>query len=202
MKQYPSIQVDGFDTSRPYYVFDKIDGSNIRAEWDRKKGFHKFGSRKVLLSESSAVALAKELILAQSSKLEKCLNDLRIQQCTLFFEFFGDNSFAGVHEEGNEDNKRVYLLDVDVFKQGMLDPKEFLKTFSGRVLTPTLIHHGFVNQIFLRDVEERKISGMTYEGIVGKAFGGRQKPLLMFKHKSSDWKAHVKNLYGEKCDAL
>lgn len=201
MKHYPSISTGNIDFSRSYYVFDKIDGSNIRAEWSAKKGFHKFGSRKVLLSESSAVALAKNLILAQSDELTKGLKELRIQECILFFEFFGDQSFAGIHSPEN-DNKRVYLLDVDVYKQGMLDPKDFLKIFASKVLTPDLLCHGFVNRLFLQQVEMRTLPGMTYEGIVGKSFGGRQKPLVMFKHKSEEWKKDVSSRYGEKCDAL
>ena len=46
MKQYPSIpglkELEKLK-GRKIYVFDKIDGSNIRAEWNPKKGFYKFG---------------------------------------------------------------------------------------------------------------------------------------------------------------
>ena len=47
MKQYPSISHD--IRSVQAYAFDKLDGSNIRAEWHPKKGFWKFGSRTRLL---------------------------------------------------------------------------------------------------------------------------------------------------------
>jgi hypothetical protein len=43
MKTYPSISRD--IVGQPIYAFDKLDGSNIRAEWSKKNGFHKFGSR-------------------------------------------------------------------------------------------------------------------------------------------------------------
>jgi hypothetical protein len=56
MKDYPSIPAAGFLLARstgwpgrPFVAFDKLDGSNIRAEWDRKKGWGLFGSRKRLL---------------------------------------------------------------------------------------------------------------------------------------------------------
>lgn len=53
MKQYPSI--DGHIVHLPVIAFDKLDGSNIRCEWNRKKGLHKFGSRKVLLGADHTV---------------------------------------------------------------------------------------------------------------------------------------------------
>jgi len=44
MKSYPSIP--GKHTNGiPLTVFDKLDGSNIRAEWSKKRGFYKFGTR-------------------------------------------------------------------------------------------------------------------------------------------------------------
>ena len=49
MKSYPSITTK-IDFSKEYYLFDKLDGSNIRAEWSKKQGFYKFGSRTQLLT--------------------------------------------------------------------------------------------------------------------------------------------------------
>jgi hypothetical protein len=47
MKEYPSIlsaadllaRSDDY-LGRPFVAFDKLDGSNIRAEWDRQKGWN------------------------------------------------------------------------------------------------------------------------------------------------------------------
>lgn len=49
MKAYPSISTQ-VDFSLPYWIFDKIDGSNLRAEFSSKRGFYKFGSRTQLLT--------------------------------------------------------------------------------------------------------------------------------------------------------
>lgn len=56
MKEYPSIPAAADLLARPdaylgqpFVAFDKLDGSNIRAEWDRKKGWLRFGSRRRLL---------------------------------------------------------------------------------------------------------------------------------------------------------
>lgn len=47
MKQYPSI--DHVIRSGKFYLFDKHDGSNIRAERSKKQSFYKFGIRTRLL---------------------------------------------------------------------------------------------------------------------------------------------------------
>ena len=43
MQQYPSIG-KGIIQDVDYYIFDKLDGSNIRVEFSLKKGFDKFRS--------------------------------------------------------------------------------------------------------------------------------------------------------------
>ena len=53
MKRYPSIprSVRSFRA----YVFDKIDGSNLRFEWDEKKGWFRFGTRHKVIDASHPV---------------------------------------------------------------------------------------------------------------------------------------------------
>jgi hypothetical protein len=71
MKEYPSIPAAADLLARPddylgraFVAFDKLDGSNIRAEWDRKKGWHRFGSRRRLLDASNPLlGQAIQLIL-------------------------------------------------------------------------------------------------------------------------------------------
>src|SRR3954447_26970866 len=108
MKEYPSI-LSASDLlarsedclGRPFMAFDKLDGSNIRAEWDRKRGWHLFGSRRRLLDASQPfLGRAKELILdGYGDGLAKVLADDpalgRPQQATAYFEFLGPHSFAG-----------------------------------------------------------------------------------------------------------
>jgi hypothetical protein len=40
MKEYPSIDRE-IRFGEPIYAFDKLDGSNIRAEWNKKRKFWK-----------------------------------------------------------------------------------------------------------------------------------------------------------------
>ena len=57
MKSYPSIKQFRSDRHANLlgHTFAKIDGSNLRFEWDKKKGWFRFGSRRRLLDESHAV---------------------------------------------------------------------------------------------------------------------------------------------------
>ena len=64
MKPYPSISTK-IRPDVPVYVFDKLDGSQIRAEWTPKSGFGNFGSRKRALESShpwlgEAIALVRD----------------------------------------------------------------------------------------------------------------------------------------------
>ena len=51
MKRYPSIEKE-IIKGEYTYLFDKLDGSNIRAEWTKKNQFYKFGSRTELIDKS------------------------------------------------------------------------------------------------------------------------------------------------------
>src|SRR4051812_19272266 len=102
MKEYPSIPSAHDLLSRsedhlgqPFIAFDKLDGSNIRAEWDRKRGWHQLGTRRRLLDASQPfLGQAIQLILdGYGDGLAKALKDDpalgRPQQATAYFEFLG-----------------------------------------------------------------------------------------------------------------
>lgn len=127
MKKYPAIQRE-IHKNEHVYVFDKIDGSNIRAEWSSKKGFYKFGTRNRLLDSNELIlGKAVNLILHKySDNLELVFKEQRQRNAVCFFEFFGINSFAGFHSIN--DNHDVVLFDVS-FKRGLLHPKDFIKMF-------------------------------------------------------------------------
>lgn len=70
MKHYPTIPktvIHDVDV----HVFDKLDGSNIRAEWNPKKGFYKFGSRKQLIDEDTFLGKSIDLIKAHEPSIHE-----------------------------------------------------------------------------------------------------------------------------------
>jgi hypothetical protein len=112
-----------------------------------------------------------------------------------FFEFHGEHSFAGNHED---EPHTVSLIDVSVHRRGILEPKVFLKLFGDLPAGHAdLLHHGNFTQDLKRSIEESTLEGMTAEGIVGK--GPCKSPGLpmMFKWKSHAWLNRLRDYCGE-----
>lgn len=204
MKQYPSISRSTGQNFREFeaYVFDKLDGSNLRAEWSRKKGWNKFGTRNRLFDQSDPdFGEAIELFMKTlASDIDLVTKDQRWDQVTIFMEFWGFQSFAGQHVKG--DPKFLTLFDVNPYKKGLLGPKEFLNLF-GRMSCRGGVPHRIPNYLgrmnwtrgFVERVRNDEVGAITFEGVVGKAGEGHD--LIMAKAKTQAWIDKVKAQYGE-----
>lgn len=195
MKHYPSISREPRYGS-PSYGFEKLDGSNIRAEWSKKRGFYKFGARKTMIGPDSLYGESIDLIGAQDRALAEIFTDERWERCVCFFEFHGANSFAGVHE--NEPH-RTTLIDIDVYKHGQLDPREFVRLFSSAngIDVAKLVWSDGFNKDMERQVREGTLPGQSFEGVVGKVPSGKRwTPPYLFKVKNAAWIEKVKSRYG------
>lgn len=183
MKSYPSISTV-IQMGLPIYAFNKIDGSGIRAEYHKKKGFYKFGSRKRLLSDEQPILFkAKDLILEQQDVVAKICEKNKWESIILFYEFAGPNSSFGNHIE--TDDHKVWLIDANPYKRGILSPREFLDSFSDINHAP-LLYHGNCNNALLDSVRNGTLEGMGSEGVVCKT-KGKGNTILMFKIKREDW---------------
>lgn len=195
MKEYPSIsRVTQF--GKPVYVFDKLDGSNLRAEWDRKKGWWKFGKRHGLVDHTLPILLKGEPLFMEkySEDLSRILHNMRVPKATAFFEFWGPNSFAGTHDE--DDDHTVTLIDFSVHKKGFLHPRDFLKILDG-VDHASLLYHGNFTKPLRNEIMEGLLPGITSEGVVCKgSFVSPGRP-LMFKVKTKEWLDNLRNFCGD-----
>jgi len=204
MKQYPSI--DGPPRfGAPCYVYPKYDGSNIRAEWTRKKGFDKFGSRKVLLgADNGQLGGAIALIQARADEFAAAFRSkpfAKIEKATCFFEYWGDLSFAGLHDPADK-TMRASLIDVDVYKKGQMDPRDF-NDFALMIEGASPVLESRFNQPMADLVRRGEFTGQTFEGVVCKLPPERPwQPPYMFKLKSEAWVARVKARYGDKAEEL
>jgi hypothetical protein len=203
VKQYPEIARGfrsdgrGYRPDVPIYAFDKLDGSNVRAEASRKTGFYKFGRRHGLLDDSNPL-LKREvepLIRAKyEDDLMKIVTAQRWERAIFYFEFWGPNSFAGNHAD---EPHTVTLFDVDVFKRGLLEPREFLRLFE-HLDTPPVLYTGKCNQPFVESVVNSTLEGMSLEGVVCKGANDKKtKQPVMFKVKSRAWLDKLKAFCGD-----
>ena len=184
MKPYPSIPTK-IRADVPIYAFDKLDGSQIRAEWTPKAGFASFGSRKRALESShpwlgEAIALVRDKYEAE---VHRVLAARKVRSAVLFLEFLGPGSFAGRHAYEPPD---VVLLDVATFGRGLVPPDEFLEMF-GHLDTAKLLYRGQVDREFVAAVRSGRLPGLTCEGVVCKSMVLERRVPVMFKVKSQAW---------------
>lgn len=201
MKSYPSIPTvwpsistsrkkkDQFRFNASWIGFDKLDGSIIRAEWSKKKGFYKFGRKHGLLDHSNPVLLeASSLVERNYGFLSDTFGKKGWPRVVAFFEFLGKNSFAGSHED---EEHSVHLIDLAIYRKGLLDPEELAAmNVPG---ASQVVHRGIVSFPLLMEIHHGELEGVTLEGVVFKRTNekGRRE---MFKTKSHTWytKLHKK----------
>ena len=221
MKEYGSIPRffdDGTLKGEQVVAFNKLDGQNFRVKYTpkgaTKKQFTMFGSRHQYVDENTegfgdAVRYFKEHyesvlrdIIVNNSGKKGVFNG--VEEITLFFEWYGDNSFAGFHQEG--DTMHLALIDVFLKKKGYIEPNTFIELFceNDKVETPDVIYIGkldmdFVNSIVNNDWTQE---GCQYpnikEGVVIKRstlMKGQRLP--MCKVKTIWWLGQLHNRFPE-----
>jgi hypothetical protein len=193
MKTYWEIPGPSKAPQEPCIAFYKYDGSNIRAEWSRKNGWHKFGSRYVLIDEQhSDYAEAIPLFMAEyAESLNEILRTNKafrgVERATAFCEYYGENSFAGWHDP--HDPKQLILFDIQIHKKGFVLPRDFVNHF-GHLRTAEVIYEGNFSKEFVEDVKAGKYP--LKEGVVAKGvnLGKKSSPqhgLWMAKVKTKWW---------------
>ncbi len=203
MKHYPSIPSKDLEIPKEkVYIFDKIDGSQIRAEYIlSKKDFFKFGSKKVLIDSNTPILNESiNLIKKESNKFYELCKQNKWDKITCFFEFYGKESFAGSHK--NEPHE-VSLFDICVYKKGFILPKDFLdKTKNIDIKIQKLLAYEHLDKDFIQDVKNGKIDGMSFEGVVCKGKYITPGMPWMIKIKTFAWINKVKEKYGNDINVL
>jgi len=213
MKTYPSIPHYSNNgtlkrRSQLCFAFDKKDGSNIRCEFNKKlskksnftHGFKKFGTRNRLLDPNSMFGPAIEIFYEKYAEgLERVFTDneeyKRVRMITVYLEYFGKNSFAGMHEDSDE--KDLVLIDVFKFQKGFVQPKTFINDF-GALGIPDVIYDGIYDEQFINDVRMNKFGldeGVVVKGV--ETVKGKEN-VWMVKIKTNEWLNKVKDKLGQK----
>ena len=207
MKQYPKIPGSKNCPTKPCIAFEKVDGSNLREEWTPKRGFYKFGTRSRLFDETDkyfkdAIPLFMNRYSEPLSKIFKDNKRFRgVQRIYAFTEFFGKQSFAGLHK--NDDPTRETLLfDIWIDRFGMLGPRDFINIFQDEVPIARKVYEGKINHTFMEDVRNGKYDVPRtggefdiFEGVVCKGgSGGRD--VWMAKIKTNQYLKKLKEVYA------
>lgn len=202
MKSYPTIKTHKNTKNIGNFciAFDKMDGSNIKIEWNRKNkhcnGFIKFGTRTQLIDKNSQFGEVPDMFMNKYSEgVAKIFKDDKLfrgaEEITLYLEYFGENSFAGSHEETDE--KDIVLFDLFVYKKSFIQPKDFIETFETLGI-PNVIYSGIFDNNLIKNVNDNIYN--LKEGVVSK--GVIDGKIWMTKIKTFDWLEKVKNKFGEK----
>lgn len=208
MKRFPSIN----RCSGPHsscYGFIKYDGSSIRAEWSKKRGWHKFGSRWLLLDEHTPILAPA--IQAFKDKygddLPKVFENSKLfrnsDRVIVYSEWFGAKSFAGQHVEG--DPKDIVLFDVNPIGKGFISPRNFIYEF-GHLDVAECVFQGDLTQEHIDDIRgdkmvyrsKYKIASEFPEGLICK--GGEGHKLWMSKIKYGSYLTELKKRFPVEWD--
>lgn len=192
MKEYPSIEALPGPIAGNYYVFDKLDGSNIRAEMSKKLVFNKFGKRHGLLDDSYPILRRSEELINDkyTDMIAMLMKKNKWENVTCFFEFLGPSSFAGWHNP--DEQQDVILLDIWIHKRGFIEPKELVKVI-GEEFLPRLLSVGNVTKPIIEQVSNGTLPGMSFEGIVVKGPYNKKTGMLdSYKWKNIAWLKKLK----------
>lgn len=204
MKAYDSIEYYGDYWGLPIVAFDKLDGSNIRCEFSQKRGFYKFGTRRVMMDRTNEdFGFSIDLFLNKYGEgLEKIFKSKEyrsIQSFVCFAELVGKKSAFGQHAFG-DDEFDIVLFDVNAYKKGFIPPKQFVKDF-GTLGIPRVVYEGNLNHDLVKDIKENKY-GLS-EGVICKGVIKTKKSqgLYYCKIKTNDWLERLRSkdieLYNE-----
>jgi hypothetical protein len=198
MKDYPSIpsaRGQQFREIQNALVFDKKDGSSMRSEWNRKRGWYKHGRRTGLLDDSNASLAQVPILFDQrlAEPLARIAHDAHWQSLVVFYEFWGMESVAGLHVD--DDPKFLTVFDCAP-ENDMLGPVEFRKAFEDKVPTADCLGTMHWTRGLVDQVRRGELAGVTLEGVVGKALDRRSGEIVRAKAKTQAWVDRVLQVHG------
>jgi hypothetical protein len=164
---YPKIPGSKDSPFERCIAFEKYDGTNLHWVWDEELGWYAFGTRRdrfdldergiadFSLAHRGLEQAPQIFIddLAESIEgISAAHQNYRCREIVVFTEFFGDRSFAGMHEP--DDPKQLVLFDVQI--DGiMLAPDRFIRDFNS-VNIARVIYQGKLTGKFIEDVRHGK----------------------------------------------
>ena len=218
MRHYDSIpRVQDYTNLNGQMVagYNKLDGQNFCVSYRPKhKTWGPCGSRTRTVDENdeqfgttvkwfnnSNYKPILENIVANNRGKKQLFNG--VEEITFFFEWYGENSFAGRHQEGDE--MHLALTDVFMYKRGYIEPRYFDSLFRDKgIELPDLIYYGILNSDIINMIMENDWTqeGCRFpnvkEGVVFKrttTLPGQRRPSA--KVKTKWWLNKLHSMYSE-----
>ena len=143
----------------------------------------------------------KKRIVANNRGKKQLFNG--VDEITFYFEWVGENSFAGKHQEGDE--MHLALIDVFMKKRGYIEPKDFVDLFyESGIDLPALVYKGPLTAEIIEKIrnndwtEEGCEFPYVKEGVVFKRstlLPGQRRPSV--KVKTKWWLNKLHSMYSE-----
>lgn len=201
---YPKIPENTNGFLDKCIAFEKYDGTNMHWCWDSVHGWHAFGTRRTQFPFTRAGLFHfnethPELANAPQVFNEDFRDDLtamfssnvpyKLNNITVFMEFFGPDSFAGAHseEDAKADLQELVLFDVMIHGK-LIPPNQFIEDFSYFNIAKVIYKGKYTGQ-FTEDVRKGKYD--VNEGVVCK--GMVESEVFMTKVKTNDYLKRLKN---------
>lgn len=218
MRHYDSIprfQDDGTLKGEIVWGFNKLDGQNFCVSYNPKSTkFGPFGSRTTMVDETSD-QFGNTVKWFKNSNYQEILNMIvrthrgkkdifkGVEDFTFFFEWYGEHSFAGRHQEGDE--MHLALIDVFMKKRGYMEPKDYYTLFNGSgIEIPELIYTGPFDTDIIERIQNNDWTSenpefpTVKEGVVFKRstmMKGQRRPSV--KVKTKWWINKLHSMYSE-----
>lgn len=205
MKTYRSIPKNVEDYyGQTFFGFDKVDGSNIRAEWSRKlskktsftKGFGKYGTRNQMIKKVNdpfcfAIDIFEQDFAERLDEIFRKDKLFRgVDKITVYSEFWRWSSFAGQHD-WILGNFELTMFDIFMYKKDFVKPADFMSIF-GDLNIQKLVTKGILDEQIVKDIISNKYN--LKEGLVLK--GVSEGKVWMVKVKTQEWLDKVRAKYG------
>lgn len=201
---YPKIAGSSSAPTGRCVAFEKYDGTNLHWVWDRELGWYAFGMRRNRFDlDSEGIVSFHDNHAGYSDAPDIFMRDFaqplesifrtkssyQANQITVFTEYFGPNSFAGLHK--HDDVKQLILFDVQV-ESTIIGPEQFVADF-GALNIARVVYRGKLTGAFAQDVRDGKYP--VTEGVVCK--GGSGPDLWMVKIKTIAYMQRLKQAFKD-----
>jgi hypothetical protein len=206
---YPKIPSTAGCLLKDCVVFEKLDGTCMHFVWSHR--FTHFGTRRdrypltkggisqfVQEHPELEPAVKQNFLIPEDPVLPSLREHLdawlsihwvKAKKITVFMEYVGPLSFAGLHPRGQV--MRLALIDVEVDGR-MLTPDEFLRRFS-HLDPPRVVYRGRYSGQILVDVRRGKydvVEGVVIKGVVDGE-------VVRYKAKTDAYAERLKERFGD-----